>query len=175
MSWGQWTAVPRSRVCHPPTKDLQNSGKFKRGRRVLIYLWANQQLPWWSFPWGAGEFLKLPSTLSRKQMFLQCNTAEINIKIQGLISHIPHPHQSPQKTQTGWKLPRLYLLSYIAVFSKHLQTPTTFQELLHMLNTVFYHSISIPRILDAYANMLLGIFILCFLYSRISQLNNSCL
>lgn len=50
-----------------------------------------------------------------------------------------------------------------------------FQELYLMTNMVFYHSISIPRILDTYANMLLGIFILCFLYSGFSQLNKSCL
>lgn len=50
-----------------------------------------------------------------------------------------------------------------------------FQEMLRMPKTVFYHRISPLRILDTYANMLLGIFILCFLYGGVSQLNNSCL
>lgn len=51
-----------------------------------------------------------------------------------------------------------------------------FQELYLMTNMVlYYYGIFIRRILDTYANMLLGIFILCFLYSGISLLNKSCL
>lgn len=90
----------------------------------------------------------------------------------------PHPEQKPSKGKQGENSPRLYCLPLtytVNVFNKYLETPTMFQKTLRMSNTVFYHHISILRILDTYANMLPSIFILCFLYSGVSQLNNSCL